>query len=181
MGQSDRLKPLWAVGAVGSRCIGAPVPSKTRTGWNWFTSLLYGRRLPLGQRGATKKMNCTADLLLIFCMERDCLWDSKEQHLGNEMECILSVLLLPVPEAVLFLVMSLLRVIFVTADYCILTLIFQYRRLSNSASEIFDQLQFYLVPYKNVEQISCAVHSKYCSSLSQMKSCPIQDSVKSMI
>ena len=33
-----------------------------------------------------------------FCMGQDCLWDSEEQ---NGMECIFSVLLLAVPEAVL--------------------------------------------------------------------------------
>ena len=31
-----------------------------------------------------------------------------------------------------------------------------------------------LVPYKNEDQISCAVHSQSCSSLSQRQSCPIQ-------
>ena len=54
--------------------IGAPVLSQARTGWNWVSSLLYGTRLPLGQQGATQKMDCTADLLLIV------VWDSEEQH-----------------------------------------------------------------------------------------------------
>ena len=46
--------------------IGAPLPSEARTGWNWFSSFWYGTRLPLGQRGATQKINWTADLCSSF-------------------------------------------------------------------------------------------------------------------
>ena len=46
--------------------IGAPVPSEARTGWNWFSSFWYGTRLPLGRRGATQKMNCSADPCSLF-------------------------------------------------------------------------------------------------------------------
>ena len=56
--------------------IGEPVLSEARTGWNWFSSLLYGTRLHLGQRGATQKSWSAPT----FCMGRDCLWESKEQH-----------------------------------------------------------------------------------------------------
>ena len=44
--------------------IGAPSPSKARTGWNWFSSLLYGTRLHLGQRGAQKELKLICSSLL---------------------------------------------------------------------------------------------------------------------
>ena len=50
----------------GLQAIGAPVPSEARNGWNWFSSFWYGTRLPLRQRGATQKMNCTVDLCSSF-------------------------------------------------------------------------------------------------------------------
>ena len=34
----------------------------------------------MGRRGATQKIDGTADLLLVFIMGRDCFWDRKEQH-----------------------------------------------------------------------------------------------------
>ena len=80
--------------------IGAPVPSKARTGWNWFSSLFYGKRLPLGQWGVTQEMDCTADLLLVFVWDKTASGTARS-NIGNAMECIFSVLLLPVLEAVL--------------------------------------------------------------------------------
>ena len=75
--------------------IGAPAPSKARTGWNWFSSFWYGTRLPLWQRGETQKMNCTAYLCSSF------LYGTR-LPLGQqaELSCLVSVLLLVVPEAV---------------------------------------------------------------------------------
>ena len=65
-----------------------------------FSSLLYGTRLPLRQRGASQKMDCTGVLLLVF------VWDeaasgTARSNIGNELSSLLSVLLLAVPEAVL--------------------------------------------------------------------------------
>ena len=79
--------------------IRAPVPSEPRTGWNLFSSFLYGTRLPLGQRGATQKMDFKADLFLVF------VWDKTDSgtarsNIGKGMECIFSVFLLAAPEAV---------------------------------------------------------------------------------
>ena len=65
-----------------------------------------------------------------FCMGRDCLWDSEEQH--REWNGMYILCFAP--------------------------------RCPRGS----------LVPYKNKEQISCAVHSQSCSSLSQRQSRPIQ-------
>ena len=54
------------------KSIGAPAPSKARTGWNWFSSFFYGTRLPLGQRGATQKMKCTAYLCSSLSQRQSC-------------------------------------------------------------------------------------------------------------
>ena len=79
------------------------------------TSLLYGTRLPLGQREAAQRMDWTADLLLVYvwdeaasgsaksntedilhswsapclCMEQDCFWNREEHNVGdiNPLEC----------------------------------------------------------------------------------------------
>ena len=53
--------------------------------------LLYGTRLPLGQRGARQKMDCTADLLLPF------VWDETASGTARSKT---SVLLYTLPEAV---------------------------------------------------------------------------------
>ena len=93
-------------------------PCKARTGWNLFSSLLYGTRLPLAQRGATQIIDCSADLLLTFVWDmtasgtvrsnpknvlhtwsvptfilgRDYLWNSKELHRGKTAQLICSSL-----------------------------------------------------------------------------------------
>ena len=56
-----KLQPIWW--HWGTR------PWNTSIGWNWFSSLLYATRLPLGWRGATQRTDCTVDLLLAF------VWD----------------------------------------------------------------------------------------------------------
>ena len=104
--------------------IGAPVPSEARTGWNWFSLFWYGTRLPLGKRGATQKMNCTADICSSF------LYGTR----------------LPLGQR--------------GAEMYILCFAPRCPRGSH-------------VPYQNEEQISCAVNSQSCSSLSQRQSCPI--------
>ena len=38
-------------------------PGDARTRWNWFSLFLYGTILPLGQPGATHRIDCLADLL----------------------------------------------------------------------------------------------------------------------
>ena len=69
------------------------------TQWNWFSSLLYVARLPLGQWEVTQKMDCTADLLLVFVWDESASGTARS-NIGNGMECISFVLLLAVPEAV---------------------------------------------------------------------------------
>ena len=72
------------------------VLSVRRAPQKWCFSLLYGTRLPLGQRGARLRMDCTADLLLVF------VW---VKTAGSKIKNIHSIpfpmLLLTVPEAVL--------------------------------------------------------------------------------
>ena len=75
------------------------IVSKARTGLIWFSSLLYAMRLPLRQREATQKMNCTSDLLLVFEWVKTACGTARS-NIGNGMECIFSVLLLAVAEAV---------------------------------------------------------------------------------
>ena len=53
--------------------IGAPGPSKTKTGWNWFSSLFYWTRLPLEQHEESWSWSASR-----CCTVQDCLWDSKE-------------------------------------------------------------------------------------------------------
>ena len=53
----------------------------------------------MGQRGATQKIDCTADLLLVFVWYKTASGTARS-NIGNGLECIFSVLLLAVPEAV---------------------------------------------------------------------------------
>ena len=72
------------------------VLSVRRAPQKWCFWLLYGTRLPPVQRGARLRMDCTADLLLVF------VWDKTA---GSKLKNIHSIpfpmLLLTVPEAVL--------------------------------------------------------------------------------
>ena len=75
--------------------IGALIPSKARAGWNWFSSLLNWTRLPLGQRGASQKMDGTA----VFVWNKTTFGTARSNK-GNGMEFLLYVLLLPDPDVV---------------------------------------------------------------------------------
>ena len=56
--------------------------------------------MPLGQPGATQKMHCIADLLLVFVWDKTASGTARSNK-GNGLSCLLSVLLLAVPEVVL--------------------------------------------------------------------------------
>ena len=49
--------------------------------------------------GVTQKMDCTADLLLVFVWDKTASGTARS-NIGNGMECLFSVLLLPVTEVV---------------------------------------------------------------------------------
>ena len=61
--------------------IGAPIPSKDRTGWNWFSAILYGTRLHLGQWGAKQIIYILYKLCFAPCCPRGSLVPYKsEEH-----------------------------------------------------------------------------------------------------
>ena len=78
--------PYWRVGVALLESLGIPhtVLSVRRALQNWWSFLLYGTRLPLGQRWARLRMDCTADLLLVFVWDKTALG----QHGAKQIICI---------------------------------------------------------------------------------------------
>ena len=107
-------------------------------------------------------MDCIADLLLVSVWDRTATGTARSKTENRQLSS--AMLLLAVPEAFSSHTKtrsrSSVQYIFCVAPCC--------PRGS-------------LVPYKNEEQISCAVHSLCCSSLSQMQSCPIQKQGASLL
>ena len=65
---------------------------------NWFSSLWYGTRLPLGQRGARLGIDCTADLLLVLKWDETASGTVRSKTENRQLSS--AMLLLAVPEAV---------------------------------------------------------------------------------
>ena len=74
------------------------VLSLRRAPQKWCSSLLYGTRLPLGQRGARLGMDCTVDLLLVLVWDKTASGTARSKTENRQLSS--AMLLLAVPEAV---------------------------------------------------------------------------------
>ena len=130
------------------------------------SSFMSGTRLPLGQRGAIQRIDCTADLLL------HSLWDKTASGTGRSKMLVILTLLSKKT------LKKILNKGWIMAQYLIHVSTCLY--VGPLGQEELDHQKGAprcsrgsLVPEWRKEQISCAVYPLFCSSLLERQSRPI--------